>query len=187
MFAEAAEAPAVVARQAIRHQAALATLAAALRRYPPRAVVTLARGSSDHAATVARYLVETHLRLMTSSASPSSASIYDAAPDYDGTLMLAISQSGKSPDLLTAAGRAKEAGARLVALVNDENSPLAAMAGTCIALDAGRERSVAATKSFIASVAALLHLVAEWSEDTALLRALEDLPALLDQAWALDW
>jgi len=158
-----------------------------LRSHPPRAMVTLARGSSDHAATVARYLVETHLRLMTSSASPSAASVYDSAPDYDGTLMLAISQSGKSPDLLAAAGTAKAGGARLVALVNDENSPLAAMAGTCLPLDAGRERSVAATKSFIASVAALLHLVADWSEDAVLLDALEGLPALLERAWALDW
>jgi len=187
MFAEAAEAPAVVARQAVRQRAARAVLAAALRAAPPRAVVTLARGSSDHAATVARYLVETHLRLMTSSASPSSASIYDASPDYDGTVMLAISQSGKSPDLLAAASMAKEGGARLVALVNDERAPLAAMADTCLPLDAGRERSVAATKSFIASVAALTHLVAEWSGDAALLRALDDLPALLEQAWALDW
>ncbi|GAA0303601.1 SIS domain-containing protein [Sphingomonas oligophenolica] len=187
MFAEAAEAPAVVARQALRQQAARTALAAALRERPPRAVVTLARGSSDHAATVARYLVETHLRLMTSSASPSAASVYDAAPDYDGTLMLAISQSGKSPDLLAAAGMAKEGGARLVALVNDEHSPLAAIADTCLPLDAGRELSVAATKSFIASVAALLHLVADWSEDAALLEALTGLPALLDQAWALDW
>jgi glucosamine--fructose-6-phosphate aminotransferase (isomerizing) len=187
MFAEAAEAPAVVARQAARHRATLIALATALRRDPPRAVVTLARGSSDHAATVARYLVEAHLRLMTSSASPSAASVYDAAPDYDGTLMLAISQSGKSPDLLAAAGMARQGGARLVALVNDETSPLAAMADTCLPLDAGREQSVAATKSFIASVAALLHLVAEWSDDPALLRALEGLPALLQRAWALDW
>lgn len=187
MFHEAAEAAAVVARQAVRQQAARTALAAALRRDPPRAVVTLARGSSDNAATVARYLVETHLRLMTSSAAPSVASVYDAAPDYDGALMLAISQSGKSPDLLAAAGMAREGGARLVALVNDESSPMAAIADTFLPLGAGPEKSVAATKSFIASVAALLHLIAEWDEDAGLLSALEDLPALLEQAWALDW
>ena len=187
MFAEAAEAAAVVARQAVAQQAARATLVAALRRDPPRAVVTLARGSSDNAATVARYLVETHLRLLTSSAAPSSASVYDAAPDYAGTLMLAISQSGKSPDLLAAAGVAREGGARLVALVNDEASPLAALADTCLPLGAGPEKSVAATKSFIASVAALLHLIAEWGEDNALRDALADLPTLLAEAWECDW
>ena len=187
MFAEAAEASGVVARQAVAQQTARAALVESLRRNPPRAVVTLARGSSDNAATVARYLVETHLRLLTSSAAPSSASVYDAAPDYDGTLMLAISQSGRSPDLLAAAGMAKQGGARLVALVNDEASPLATLADTCLPLGAGPERSVAATKSFIASVAALLHLIAEWDEDGVLLDALADLPAQLDEAWALDW
>ncbi|MDB5712319.1 MAG: iron dicitrate transport regulator FecR [Sphingomonas bacterium] len=187
MFAEAAEAAGVVARQAVAQQTARTALVESMRRDPPRAVVTLARGSSDNAATVARYLVETHLRLLTSSAAPSSASVYDAAPDYDGTLMLAISQSGQSPDLLAAAGMAKRGGARLVALVNDGASPMAALADTCLPLGAGPEKSVAATKSFIASVAALLHLIAEWDEDKALLDALADLPALLDQAWALDW
>jgi len=187
MFAEAAEAAGVVARQAVAQQTARKALVASLRRDPPRAVVTLARGSSDNAATVARYLVETHLRLLTSSAAPSSASVYDAAPDYDGTLMLAISQSGRSPDLLAAAGMAKQGGARLVALVNDGASPLATLADTCLPLGAGPEKSVAATKSFIASVAALLHLIAEWDADKALLDALADLPALLDKAWALDW
>jgi len=187
MFAEAAEAAAVVARQAAAQQAARSALVAALRRDPPRAVVTLARGSSANAATVARYLVETHLRLLTSSAAPSSASVYEAAPNYAGTLMLAISQSGKSPDLLAAARTARDGGARLVALVNDASSPLAALADTFLPLGAGPEKSVAATKSFVASVAALLQLVAEWSEDHALVEALADLPALLDRAWALDW
>src|ERR1700761_963797 len=107
MFAEAAEAPAAVARQADAYRAPLAGLVAALRAQPPRAVVTLARGSSDNAATVGRYLIETHLRLLTSSAAPSVASVYDTSPDYSDTLMLAISQSGKSPDLLAAAEMAK--------------------------------------------------------------------------------
>jgi len=187
MFAEAAEAGAVVARQAAAQREARAALVAALRRDPPRLVSTLARGSSDNAATVARYLIETHLRLLTSSAAPSVASVYDAAPDYDGVLMLAISQSGRSPDLIAAAEAAKTHGARLVALVNDGTAPLATMADTFLPLAAGPERSVAATKSFIASVAALLHLIAEWSGDDALVAALADLPAQLDRAWALDW
>lgn len=187
MFAEAAEAPAAVARQAESHRAGLAALVAALRVAPPRVVVTLARGSSDNAATVGRYLIETHLRLLTSSAAPSVASVYDAAPDYAGTLMLAISQSGKSPDLLATAEMAKAGGARLVALVNDAASPLAAMADPFLPLDAGPERSVAATKSFITSVAALIRLVAVWSDDAELRAAVEALPELLGQAWALDW
>ncbi len=187
MFAEAAEAPAAVARQAEAYRDALPALAAALRAAPPRVVVTLARGSSDNAATVGRYLIETHLRLLTSSAAPSVTSVYDIALDYAGTLMLAISQSGKSPDLLAAAEMAKSGGTRLVSLVNDAGSPLAAMADLFLPLAAGPERSVAATKSFITSVAALIRLVAEWSDDADLRAAVDALPALLAQAWALDW
>lgn len=187
MFAEAAEAGAVVARQAAVQADARAALVAALRQDSPRVVVTLARGSSDNAATVARYLIETHLQLLTSSAAPSVASVYDAAPDYDDVLMLAISQSGRSPDLIAAAEAAKARGARLVSLVNDDAAPLATMADTYLPLAAGPERSVAATKSFVASVAVLLHLIADWSADEVLIAALADLPAHLDQAWALDW
>ena len=184
MFAEAAEAGAAVARQ---DAAAVRALAAKLRAGPPRIVVTLGRGSSDNAATVARYLIETHLRLLTSSVSPSAASVYDSAPDYAGALMLAISQSGKSPDLLAAAEAAQAGGAQLVALVNVEDSPLDAMADSVLPLCAGPERSVAATKSFVTSVAGLLRLIAAWSEDAELQAAVEALPGLLDRAWALDW
>lgn len=186
MFSEAAEAGAAVRRQ-VADADALDALVAKLRAGPPRIVVTLGRGSSDNAATVARYLFETHLRLLTSSVSPSAASVYDAAPDYSGALMLAISQSGKSPDLLAAAEAAQAGGAHLVALVNDEASPLAALADSVLPLRAGEERSVAATKSFVTSVAGLLRLIAAWSRDDALEAALDELPTLLDRAWALDW
>jgi glucosamine--fructose-6-phosphate aminotransferase (isomerizing) len=184
MFTEAAESGAAVARQDGK---AVAALAVKLRADPPRIVVTLGRGSSDNAATVARYLIETHLRLLTSSVSPSAASVYGSAPDYSGALMLAISQSGKSPDLLAAAEAAQTGGARLAALVNDEDSPLAAMAEDVLPLCAGPEHSVAATKSFVTSVAALLRLIATWSEDAELSAELDALPELLDRAWALDW
>ncbi|MES2987587.1 MAG: SIS domain-containing protein [Pseudomonadota bacterium] len=184
MFAEAAEAGAAVARQ---DADAVAALVAKLRADPPRIVVTLGRGSSDNAATVARYLIETHLRLLTSSVSPSAASVYDAAPDYTGALMLAISQSGKSPDLIAAAEAAQASGAHLVALVNVADSPLADLADSVLPLCAGPERSVAATKSFITSVAACLRLIAAWSEDAELVAAVDALPDLLDRAWALDW
>ena len=187
MYREIAESSAAIARQLEENAGRVRELASALRRDPPRWIATGARGSSDNAATVARYLVETHLRLLTSSAAPSVTSVYDSAPDYAGTLMLAISQSGRSPDLIAAADTAKAGGARLVALVNDESSPLAAAADTFLPLAAGPEKSVAATKSFITSVAALIHLIADWAQDAELLAALDGLPTLLDRAWALDW
>ena len=187
MFREAAEAGAAVSRQRAANAATIAVLAERLRRAPPRAVVTLARGSSDNAATFGRYLIERRAGVLTSSASPSVASVYGAAPDMTGALMLAISQSGRSPDLIAAAEQARDRGALLVALVNDETSPLAEMADTCLPLHAGPEKSVAATKSFIASLAALLDLLAAWTEDAALRAAFDTLPDLLDRAWQLDW
>ncbi len=187
MFREAAEAPDAVRAQLQANAAPLARLAERLRQTPPRAVVTCARGSSDHAATFARYLIETRLRLLTSSASPSVSSVYEAQPDLASTVMLAISQSGASPDLLAAVGSARAAGARIVALVNAENSPLAQLADDLIPLAAGEERSVAATKSYIASLAAIVQLVATWSRNAQLQAALEQAPELLARAWQLDW
>lgn len=186
MFAEAAEAPDAV-RRLLQRRPALEALAAELRRVPPRAAVTLARGSSDNAATVARYAIETRVGRLTSSLSPSIASVYGAMPDLAGALVLAVSQSGRSPDLVTSAEQARARGARVVTLVNDEASPLAELGAPCLPLCAGPERSVAATKSFIASVASLLLLVAEWAEDGELRTALDLLPDQLDTAWALDW
>jgi glucosamine--fructose-6-phosphate aminotransferase (isomerizing) len=150
-------------------------------------VVTLARGSSDHAATFARYLIETRAGVLTSSASPSVGSIYDSTPDLAGTVVLAISQSGRSPDLLTTAKQAAAQGASLVAMINDGDSPLAAMADVVIPLCAGPEHSVAATKSFIASLAATVHLLAAWTEDPEIESALSQLPGKLAEAWQLDW
>ena len=187
MFREAAQAAEVVREQLQANAARSARLAARLRAAPPRAVVTCARGSSDHAATFARYLIETRLRVLTSSFSPSVSSVYEATTDLSGTVMLAISQSGASPDLLAAVASARAAGARIVALVNAETSPLAQLADDLVPLHAGPERSVAATKSYIASLAAVVQLVAHWADDRALSAALREAPALLARAWQLDW
>lgn len=187
MFREAAEAAGVVERQLRESAAAVRRIAEHLRDVPPTAVVTLARGSSDHACTYARYLVETRLALLTSSAAPSVSSLYSAGTRYRNTLLLAVSQSGRSPDLLAAATAARESGARVVALVNVEDSPLARLAQEVIPLGAGRESSVAATKSFIAALAAVQHLVAHWSGDNELLNALQQMPGQLAESWQLDW
>ena len=187
MFREAAEAADVVRRQHERIAHPIAELAKRLRASKPRAVLTLARGSSDHAATFARYLIETRAGVLTSSISPSVGSIYETMPDLDGTVVLAISQSGKSPDLLAAAEQAAARGARLVALVNDEYSPLADLADIVIPLCAGVEKSIAATKSYIASLSAILHLLASWTEDRHIGDLLASLPEQIAKAWSLDW
>jgi glucosamine--fructose-6-phosphate aminotransferase (isomerizing) len=187
MYGEAAQAPAVVRTQLSANAERVARLAARLRESPPRAVVTCARGSSDHAATFARYLIETRLGVLTSSAAPSVSSVYGVAPDMVGAVMIAISQSGASPDLLAAVSRARSNGARIVALVNAANSPLAQLADDVIPLHAYPELSVAATKSYIASLSAIVQLVASWAEDAALAAALAAAPAELERAFALDW
>ncbi len=187
MFREAAETADVVAAQFARNHATITALAASLRAAPPPFVVTCARGSSDHAATYAKYLFETQLGVVTASASPSVGSVYAAPLQLRGALYLVISQSGKSPDLLRNAEAAQAAGARVVALVNVEDSPLAQLAEVVIPLGAGPEQSVAATKSYLASLAAILQLGAIWKQDPALLAALDALPGALRQAWRADW
>ena len=187
MFREAAQAPDVVARQLARNERGLRALGTMLRDRPPRAVVTIARGSSDHAATYAKYLFETRLGVLTSSSSPSTASIYGTQPDLRDCLALAISQSGRSPDLLASAEAAKRAGARVVSLVNDESSPLAALGHHCVPLGAGAEESVAATKTHLATVSAIAQLAACWSGDAAWEAALQDVPGEMAAAWEQDW
>ncbi len=187
LWREAAEAPDVVRAQLMANAPLVRELAGRLRRRPPRAVVTLGRGSSDHAATFARYVIETRLAVLAASNAPSVSSVYDAAPAMDETLCLAISQSGRSPDILAAAAAARAAGALVVAMVNDAASPLAREADVTMPLLAGPELSVAATKSFIAALSAILQLVALWGGDPELTDALCALPDLLARAWALDW
>jgi glucosamine--fructose-6-phosphate aminotransferase (isomerizing) len=186
MFDEAAEAPAAVARQAAQAGPAIARVAGLLRRLSPRLIVTCARGSSDHAATFAKYLIESRTGLPTASAAPSIASLYGRRPRLEAALFVAISQSGRSPDLVATAEAARAGGAFVLALVNADNSPLGEAANEVIPLCAGPELSVAATKSYVATLAALVSLVGAWTEDEALTAAVAGLPERLERAWAFE-
>jgi glutamine---fructose-6-phosphate transaminase (isomerizing) len=187
MHIEAGQAAQAVRDQLFSNAEDMERLGERLRLLAPRAVVTCARGSSDHAATFAKYLIETRLGVLTSSAAPSVSSVYDTRPDLTNSVCLAISQSGASPDLLAAVGKAREAGALVVALVNAKDSPLAQRADHVVPLCAGPETSVAATKSFIASLAAIIHLVSCWAEDRELSEEIRKAPRHLERAWSLDW
>ena len=187
MHIEAGQSAQVVRDQLFSNAQEMERLGERLRLLAPRAVVTCARGSSDHAATFAKYLIETRLGVLTSSAAPSVSSVYDTRPDLTNSVCLAISQSGASPDLLAAVGKAREAGALVVALVNASDSPLAQRADHVVPLCAGAETSVAATKSFIASLAAIIHLVSCWAEDRELSGEIRKAPRHLERAWSLDW
>ncbi|APV50398.1 iron dicitrate transport regulator FecR [Betaproteobacteria bacterium GR16-43] len=187
LFQEAGEAADAVRLQFERTHSASLALGSALRTLAPRAVVTCARGSSDHAATFAKYLIETRTGVLTASAAPSVSSLYGTRQDMRDCLFLAISQSGRSPDLVSATAAAKQAGALVVALVNAEGSPLSEVADYALPLCAGPETSVAATKSYIASLAAIVHLVATWAGDDLLLDSLAAAPEQLRRSWDLDW
>lgn len=179
---EAIESAAVVERQLKANHATSAALAARWKAAPPRFIMTLARGSSDHAATFAKYLIERTCGRVVASAAPSLSSLYDARLALKNSAVLAISQSGQSADLLAFAQDARAAGAEVIAVVNDVASPLAKLADVVLPLHAGPEHSVAATKSYIASLSAVLQLTAHWSGDSALKTGLDALPDALARA-----
>ncbi len=145
------------------------------------------RGSSGHAGAVLRYLIEARLGLPVCAAAPSVTTLMDRKLKLDGALFLVISQSGGSPDIVAATEAARQAGAVTIALLNRTQSPLAQTCEHVVDIGAGPERSVAATKSVIASLAAGALLVAALARDEALFAALATLPARLRQAAGLDW
>jgi glutamine---fructose-6-phosphate transaminase (isomerizing) len=158
MAAEIAEQPATLAGLLAMHdevESAARRIAAAR----PRFVVIAARGTSDHAALYAKYLVEIRRRLPAGLASPSSFTLYGAAPDLTDVLFLAISQSGGSPDLVESMEVARAGGALTVAVTNAPDSPLALAAEIAVDVRAGVERAVAATKTYTAELLALLLLL----------------------------
>lgn len=127
-------------------------------------VLILARGTSDNAAHFLKYLIETQLGLPCGLTSPSSVTIYNSRLHFEGTLVVAISQSGKSPDLVRFSSAASEAGAVVISITNDVDSPLAELADYHLALDAGPELAVAATKTYAAQLMMCYLLVASWTE-----------------------
>lgn len=187
MAQEAREAPSAVARQQRALAEPLARLVARLRERPPQVAVTCARGSSAHAATFGKHLLERHLGLPVAAAAPSIASVYHRSLRLEGQLFLAISQSGGSNDLIELAASARRAGAVTACIVNETASALAAQCEFALPMEAGPELAVPATKTFISSLAALARLVALWSEDAALTAALPRLPERLAAAAELDW
>lgn len=184
---EAGEAPKVARYQIERNREAFAALGERLRKTPPRFVVTCARGSSDHATTYGKYLIETHAGRAVASVGPSIASVYRSPLELEGALFIAVSQSGRSPDILKLTEMAKTGGAYTVGFINDEASPLFGLCDVAIPLSAGAEKSVAATKSYILSGLAYLQMIAHWRQSEELMQASLALPHALEKACTLDW
>src|SRR5262245_52279606 len=187
MTREFRESPDVVQRQAEALAAPVRDLVTRLWRSPPQFVMTCARGSSAHAATFAKHLIERHLGITVAAGAPNLAAVYGQRLQLKGQLFLAISQSGQSHDLIDMARMARSAGALVTAIVNDTESPLAQTCDIVLPMAAGPELSVAATKSFVAGLAAALQLVASWADLDATRAALGNLPARLAAASDLDW
>lgn len=188
MFLEAREAGTSIARQALLASDPLCALSQRLRGGTHAIAFTCARGSSDHAATYAKFLFETLVNVPVVSLSPSLVSIYgNSLGSTRGAPFFVLSQSGRSPDLLLSARAARDAGALIIAVVNDLGSPLAEIAEIVLPLSAGPEVSVAATKSYIATMTMMARLAALWSNDAILIAALDRLPDAVDDAWETDW
>lgn len=185
MAREAEEAVAVVARLLDTQEVAIEAAARKCRRKKPQLLLTNARGSSDHAGVFAKYNAMTRLALPVVSASPSIYSVYAQSLQLPSSACLSISQSGQSPDIVSTAQAARAANALTVTFTNATSSPLAAASDNVIDLCAGHEKSVAATKSFIASLTALLKFIDAYENRGQL--NFETLPDTLSAAWELNW
>jgi glucosamine--fructose-6-phosphate aminotransferase (isomerizing) len=187
MAQEIEAAPGIVARQEIELARPLRDLLRYVHRLKPSVVLTCGRGSSAHAATFGKHLIERYVGLPVAEAAPSIASIYRRRLNLRNQLLLAISQSGRSDDLVSFATQAKRSGALTVAITNAPTSPLASACDIVLPLAAGPELSVAATKTFMATAAVLMRLAGAWTGDPNLLSAVGRLPDRLAHASKLDW
>jgi glucosamine--fructose-6-phosphate aminotransferase (isomerizing) len=187
MALEIAEAPDAVARLLDASADGLKEFRRLVAARKPSYFITSARGSSDHAASYFKYLAEIELGIPCCSIGASVVSIYGAELHLRDTMVITISQSGRSPDILAFQAAAKRAGVPTVAIVNDEDSPLAREGDLCLPLYAGPESSVAATKTYIASATMAAGLVAATGGNGELQRALAQLPDVLSKAMALRW
>ncbi|MES2152741.1 MAG: SIS domain-containing protein [Pseudomonadota bacterium] len=187
MLKEAMSAPECVALQLSCDVERYAELGRKLRSTPFNTALTVARGSSDHAANYCAYLIMARMGRVVASLPMSLVTLYKSPLQTRDTLTIAISQSGQSPDVVEPIRYFRDGGATTIALVNDISSPLAMAAEWAMPLHAGKEQSVAATKSFITSLVAGARLVAQWQNDPELLDGLAALPESLAIAAQADW
>jgi glucosamine--fructose-6-phosphate aminotransferase (isomerizing) len=177
----------IVAEQLTLHQGMLDPIVHAIQNKKPKHVMTVGRGSSDHATSFAKYLFETELGWVTASSAPSIVSVYESKLQLQDALVIAVSQSGQSADICTVLRSARQQGALTLAIVNNTDSPLADAAELVLPIYAGEELSVAATKSFIATLTALIHLVSRLADNKQLTTQLFLLPEVLAKAAQLSW
>ena len=179
------EQPAVLRRFLARQSENIARIAKAVAAADVSHIVIAARGTSDNAATYGRYILESLAGTVVSLAAPSLFTLYHRPPRLDRALVIGISQSGQGTDILEVLRQAREQGALTMAITNFVDSPLAQMAEHIIALEAGEERSVAATKTYTAQLLAMASLAAALANDEARLRELTQVPDRVAEALTL--
>jgi glucosamine--fructose-6-phosphate aminotransferase (isomerizing) len=180
------EQPEVAERLLREGRPAIERIAAAIRERDVEHVVIAARGTSDHAAIYAQYLFGVMHRLPVALAAPSIVSLYGVEPRFDHALVIGISQSGASPDVVGVVDAARRQGAPTIALTNEPGSPLAAAAEHVIDLAAGPERAVAATKTYTAELFAIALLSAAYGGSDAGGRGTADVPDAIRAALATE-
>ncbi|MGZ8527209.1 MAG: SIS domain-containing protein [Candidatus Limnocylindrales bacterium] len=183
---EILEQPAAAERQLASSRDVIAALVARLRAEPVDSVVIAARGSSDHAAIYAQYLLGTVHRLPVALAAPSIVSLYGVVPRFARSLVVGISQSGASPDIVGVVEGGRRQNVPTLAITNDPASPLAAAAEYVIALDAGPERAIAATKTYTTSLLAIARLSAALRDEPDSLASVARVPAAIALALAVE-
>ncbi len=183
---EIREQPAVAERLIADQADAVESIAASLRERPVGHVVIAARGTSDHAAIYAQYVLGVRHRLSVGLGTPSIVSLYGAAPDVADALVIGISQSGASPDIVAVIAEARAQGAPTIAITNEPDSALATAADRTIALGAGPERAIAATKTYTAELLAVAMLSAALSDDPVDRAAVAAIPEALAAALELE-
>lgn len=177
--AEIAEQPDAIARTLERNRVAIDGIAAVVRDREPRFVVIASRGSSGNVARYAQHVFGRFCNLVVAFASPSLQTLYDATPRLRDALVLAISQSGESPDVVAVAAEGSRQRCLTIAITNEPSSPLARAARHVIPLCVGPERAVAATKTYTASLAAIADLVGALAGNDDMRRTLRSAPGLV--------
>ncbi len=186
LFQEINEQPDALARFLNTESANVERIAAEINRYKPSYITIAARGSSDNAATFAKYVFASFNGLPVALATPSLYSIYQSPPRLVNSLVIAISQSGESPDILAVLEEAKRQHVPTLALTNFADSPLARAAKWVILQHAGEEKTIAATKTYTTQLAALALLSVTLADDRARRRDLETMPEAVARTLALD-
>ncbi|MBT1062319.1 SIS domain-containing protein [Bowmanella sp. Y26] len=179
MEKEALSSPEVISNQINNNNILIREIGKKISLFEPKMIMLIGRGSSDNAGLFAKYLFEIETGIPTFSSALSIVSAYKRDIKLEHALVILISQSGKSPDLVEQIKMAKSSGAYCIAIVNELDGQVCDYADDVIPMHAGKEVSVAATKSFTATLSVLMHLVASWQADEKLTIALRDLPAML--------